>query len=203
LSGPPAGPVPRQRASPLDSWPATSAAQLDQLLGSDYDADAIRGVLWSAFPEGENEIIYKFAIHLLSEETTAPTVSLVAEADGVAVGHVAFSPLAIDSTGDFRGYILAPPAVSPDYQKRGIGSRLVKSGMKRLAAMGVSILFVYEDSRYYGRFGFSVEAACGYVPPCGLRYPFGWQGLVLRACEAQRAPTRITCVTALSDPTLW
>lgn len=167
------------------------------------DADAIRSVHLSAFPEGESAIVSKVAVCLLAEEATPPTVSLVAEADGVVVGHVAFSPVAIDSTADFRGYILAPLAVRPDCQRRGIGSRLVESGMQRLSEMGVGILFVYGDPRYYGRFGFSVEAALGYVPPYGLRYPSGWQGVVLKGGGAQGTPTRITCVTCLCDPALW
>jgi putative acetyltransferase len=167
------------------------------------DADEVRGVHLSAFPEGEGEIISKLAVDLLSEETTPPTLSLLADVDGVAVGHMAFSPVAIHSITDLQGYILAPLAVRPDYQKRCIGSRLVQSGMQRLSDMGVGTLFVYGDPKYYGRFGFSVEAAEGYVPPYALRYPFGWQAIVLRACGAQRSPARIACVTSLSDPALW
>jgi putative acetyltransferase len=167
------------------------------------DADEVRDIHLSAFPETESEIIAQLAVSLLSEETTPPTVSLVAEAEGVVVGHVAFSPVAIHSKEDFRGYILAPLAVRPDYQKRGIGSRLVESGRQRLSDLGAGILFVYGDPRYYGRFGFSVEAAGGYVPPYALRYPFGWQGIVLKDCDAARSPARIACVASLSDPALW
>ena len=167
------------------------------------DADAVRSVHLSAFSEGESQIISKLAVDLLSEETTPPTISLLAEVDGVAVGNVAFSPVAIDSIKDFQGYILAPLAISPDYQKRRIGSQLVESGMQRLSDMGVGILFVYGDPKVYGKFGFSSEAAEGYVPPHALRYPFGWQGIVLRDSGAERSPARIACVTSLSDPALW
>jgi len=167
------------------------------------DADEVRGVYLSAFAEGESEIISKLAIDLLSEETTPPTVSLVAEVDGVVVGHVAFSPVAIDRMPDFQGYILAPLAVRPDHQRQCIGSRLVESGMQRMSDMGVGILFVYGDPRYYSRFGFNMEAANGYAPPSTLRYPFGWQGIVLGKGRAHAPPARITCVPSLSDPALW
>jgi putative acetyltransferase len=167
------------------------------------DADEVRGVHLSAFPEGEGKIISKLAVDLLSEETTPPTVSLLADVDGFAVGHVAFSPVAIDSTLGFQAYILAPLAVRPNYQKRCIGSRLVESGMQRLSAMGVGILFVYGDPKYYGRFGFSVETAEGYVPAYPLQYPFGWQAVALRDHGAKRSPARIACVASLSDPALW
>lgn len=167
------------------------------------DADEVRGIHLSAFPEGESEIVAELAVSLLSEETAPPTVSLVAEVDGVAVGHVAFSPVAIDNLKDLQGYILAPLAVRPDYQKQCIGSRLVESGMQRLSDMGVGILFVYGNPKYYGRLGFSVEAAEGYFPPYALRYPFGWQGFVLRDSGAGRSPARIACVASLRDPALW
>jgi len=167
------------------------------------DADEVRAVHLAAFPEGEGGIIAKLAVDLLAEATTPPPVSLVADVDGVAVGHVAFSPVAIDSTVDFQGYILAPLAVRPDYQKQCIGSRLVESGMQRLTDLGVGIVFVYGDPKYYRRFGFSVAAAQGYVPACALRYPFGWQATVLREPGATIAPARIACVAALSDPALW
>jgi putative acetyltransferase len=167
------------------------------------DADAVRGVHLSAFPAGEGEIISKLAVDLLSEQTTPPTVSLMADVDGVAVGHAAFSPVAIDNTVDFQGFILSPLAVRPDHQKQCIGSRLVESGLQQLTNMEVGILFVYGDPKYYRRFGFSVEAAEGYIPACPLRYPFGWQAIVLRDPGARIAPARIACVASLSDPALW
>lgn len=172
-------------------------------IATSHDADEIRAVHLSAFPQGEGEVISKLAVDLLVEETAPSTVSLVAEVDGVTVGHVAFSPVVFDRIKEFQGYILAPLAVRPDYQKRCIGSQLVQSGIQRMSDMGVSILFVYGDPKYYGRFGFSVEAAEGYVPPYALRYPFGWQGIVLRNRDEQRSPVRISCVTSLSDPALW
>ncbi|MCU0788839.1 MAG: N-acetyltransferase [Verrucomicrobia bacterium] len=172
-------------------------------LATRQDADKVRHVHLSAFPEGEGEVVSELAVDLVSEETTPPTISLMADVDGVAVGHVAFSPVAIDSINDLQGYILAPLAVRPDYQKRCIGSQLVESGMQRLTDMGVGILFVYGDPKYYGRFGFSVEAAEGYVPAYTLRYPFGWQAIVLRDPGAKMSPARIACVASLNDPALW
>lgn len=167
------------------------------------DADEVRGVHLSAFPKGEGEIVSRLALDLLSQESTPPTISLVAEVDGLAVGHVAFSPVVVEGSRDFQGYILAPLGVRSDYQKRCIGSRLVESGMQRLSDMAVGVLFVYGDPKYYGRFGFSAEAAAGYIPAHTLQYPFGWQAVVLSAPGAKRSPSRITCVASLNDPALW
>lgn len=157
----------------------------------------------SAFPEGEREIVAELAINLLSEETTPQTISLVAETEGAVVGHVSFSPVTIDTNENCQGYILAPLGVKPDYQNRRIGSQLIESGMQRLSTMGVNILFVYGDPKYYGRFGFSADAAVRYVPPYRLQYPFGWQGIAFKKCSTERSAVKITCVTSLCDPALW
>ena len=167
------------------------------------DRDAIYSVHWSAFDENEREVISKFAVNLLSEKTTPQTISLVAETEGAVVGHVAFSPVTIDTNENVHGYILAPVGVKPEYQKRRIGSKLIESGIRQLSKMDVDILFVYGDPEYYGKFGFSVDAAEGYIPPYRLKYPFGWQGIAFNERSTGKSPANIVCVTSLNDPALW
>src|SRR5262249_30419615 len=54
---------------------------------------------------------------------------------------------------------LAPVAVDPNYQKRGIGSALIKTGLDRCLAAGERIVIVLGHPNYYPRFGFSTDAA--------------------------------------------
>ncbi len=157
----------------------------------------------SAFPASENEIVAGLAMALLSDKTTPPTISLVAEIGGVIVGHTAFSAVRADGAESFLGYILAPLAVSPDYQGRRIGSELVEYGIRELSAMGVNVLFVYGDPGYYGRFGFSADAACEYRAPYKLQYPSGWQAIVLNEYVFEETPRAIACVSALRDQKFW
>ena len=112
-----------------------------------HDRDGIHSVHWSAFDEGERKIVSKLAVSLHTEEAVPQTISLVAEIEGDVVGHVAFSPVTIDNNENFQGYILAPLAVKPDYQKRRIGSKLIESGVQQLSRMGVDIIFVYGDPK--------------------------------------------------------
>jgi putative acetyltransferase len=167
------------------------------------DADAVRRVHLSVFPKGEGDIVSQLAVDLLFEETAPPVISLVSEADDIVVGHVALSPVRVRDTRELLGYILAPLAVSPDYQKRGIGSQLIKSSIGRLSETGPDVLLVYGDPGFYGRFGFSTDIAECYTPPYHLQYPFGWQGLALRDFEARRPAVSISCVSSLSIPALW
>lgn len=85
----------------------------------------------------------------------ALALSLVATEKGDVVGHVAFSPVEIRSDGGtFDAVGLAPLAVVPEYQRKGIGSELVERGLQRLDASGHAIVVVLGDPQYYRRFGF-------------------------------------------------
>lgn len=83
----------------------------------------------------------------------ALTISLVAELNGCIVGHIAFSPITI-SDGSSDWYGLGPLSVLPKYQKRGIGSELIREGISRLKKMGARGCCVVGHPEYYKRFGF-------------------------------------------------
>jgi putative acetyltransferase len=86
-------------------------------------------------------------------------LSLVALKSGVAVGHVAFSRLRSPP----GAWALAPVAVTPEWQRRGIGAALVEAGLQAARERGVPIVFVLGEPDYYGRFGFKAERAAGFA----------------------------------------
>ncbi len=172
-------------------------------IATDQDRDRVRGIHLAAFPDSERDLVADLAERLLCEPTLPPAVSLIAETDDGVAGHVAFSPVWSEDDREMNGYILAPLGVHPESQKRGVGLGLVEAGMQRLKAAGVQVVFVYGDPAYYGRFGFSVESAAGYVPPYALQYPHGWQACELSEVGGERREVRVTCVDALCDPELW
>ena len=89
-------------------------------------------------------------------------ISLVAEVDGVVLGHVAFSKLVSIGGTDTQWRGLGPVAVLPDHQRRGIGSLLINQGLAQLRAAGCPGCALIGDPKYYSRFGF--------VGTCGLTY---------------------------------
>lgn len=166
------------------------------------DREGIREIYMSAFAEDERALVAGVAEALLDEVVEPEIISFVAEIDGELVGHVGFSPVFVEDDV-FEGYILAPLAVRPAYQKQGVGSELVKTGIQFFRGRGVGMIFVYGDPGYYGRLGFNVDAALKYQPGYKLQYPNGWQGLVLVEREENSGPVTIRCVEALNDPALW
>jgi len=79
--------------------------------------------------------------------------SLVAEMAGEIVGHILFTPVTIEAS-EVRAVGLAPMAVSPDYQRRGIGTSLVKAGLAACVRLGLEVVVVLGHPEFYPRFGF-------------------------------------------------
>jgi putative acetyltransferase len=92
--------------------------------------------------------------------------SLVAEEDGAVVGHLMLSwlPTVVDGRS-VRAAALAPMAVLPGHQRRGIGSRLVAAGIAAARRIGVEAIVVVGHPEYYPRFGFSAAAAAHLSAP--------------------------------------
>jgi putative acetyltransferase len=65
----------------------------------------------------------------------------------------------------FHALGLAPLSVLPQWQRRGIGSALVKSAVQRARARECRAIFVLGDPDYYGRFGFRTDLAAGFSSP--------------------------------------
>ena len=93
-------------------------------------------------------------------------VSLVAENGDGIVGHVLFSALSIATRrDDVEALALAPMAVVPHLQRRGIGSMLVQEGLRACGDLGYRIVIVLGHPGYYRRFGFSTKLTQGLKSP--------------------------------------
>ena len=89
-------------------------------------------------------------------------VSLVAVHQERLVGHIAFSPVTVtDASEGLRAMGLAPMSVLPEFQNRGIGSRLVREGLEVCKRQGEAIVVVLGRAMYYPRFGFLKAAEYG------------------------------------------
>jgi putative acetyltransferase len=87
-------------------------------------------------------------------------LSLVAEDEGRIVGHILFSELLIvTQLGKIEALALAPMAVIPPRQRQGIGSMLVREGLRACADLGHRIIIVLSHPGFYPRFGFSTKLA--------------------------------------------
>lgn len=126
---------------------------------------------------GEEDVIHAltqtaFAPMPYSEATEGPIIralraagdlslSLVAEENGAIVGHVAFSPVAIDGMHD-GWFGLGPISVEPTRQRRGIGRALIEEGLKRLKIRDAKGCALVGDPDVYRGSGFSSDGLLFY-----------------------------------------
>ena len=121
------------------------------------DFPAIRRVNESAF-EQPNEAILVDALR----RAAGTYLSLVSEKDGRVVGHILFTEVRVNSgAGSWDVLGLAPMAVLAEYQRQGIGSHLVRSGLEACSRQGHTVVVVLGHPSYYPRFGFVPAAAKG------------------------------------------
>lgn len=132
---------------------------------ADRDAAAIREVNVAAFRDHPHSQQTEHLIVEALRDASALKVSLVAEADGKVIGHVAFSAAGIGDSSE-GWHLLGPLAVLPEWQGQGVGSALVAAGLEEMRTLGASGVALVGDAGYYARFGFAPCAGvtCHGVP---------------------------------------
>jgi putative acetyltransferase len=119
------------------------------------ERDAIRAVNEAAFGRPDEADL----VDRLRTEG-AVLASFVAEQDGRVVGHILFSRMLIETAdGSMSSVALAPMAVLPAQQRRGVGAQLIRFGLDWLRGRGEHIVLVLGQPDYYPRFGFSIDRA--------------------------------------------
>ncbi len=95
-------------------------------------------------------------------QADVPLISLVAEAAGQVVGHALFTPVTVvGEHGRLPAVGLGPIAITPAYQRQGIGGQLIRAGLAASRAAGYAVAFVLGHPAYYPRFGFEVSRPYG------------------------------------------
>lgn len=134
------------------------------LIRSEIQSDQrqIREVVSAAFGrKNEAELIDK----IRSSSYFIPQLSLVAVDNGEVLGHILFSLIEIEGVEKITGLALAPLAVKPIYQRQGVGSKLVETGLLKCQDNGYLIVVVLGEPVFYERFGFKPASLWGIKAP--------------------------------------
>ena len=93
-------------------------------------------------------------------------LSLVALDGPRAVGHILMTRMVVrTANASCPALALAPVAVLPELQGRGIGSALVRQGLQGARDLGHRVVIVVGHPGYYPRFGFLPAERFGIRPP--------------------------------------
>lgn len=103
---------------------------------------------------------------LRKSDVFVPKLCLVAEINEEIVGHIMLTKLLIrDGEKKYESLALAPVSVLPEYQSKGIGSKLIVQGLKFSKEMGFKSVIVLGHDKYYPRFGFRPASKWGIKAP--------------------------------------
>jgi len=113
------------------------------------DRDAVLGVIEAAFGQRDEATLVE---RLWADG--AVSLELVAEQDGVVIGHCAFTLVTSEPPLKGAALGLAPLSVAPTHQNSGVGAALVETGLDICKTRGASLMVVLGEPDYYRRFGF-------------------------------------------------
>lgn len=170
------------------------------------DKIEIKNIHTEAFGEKKGPEIAQLVECLFADKTAMPLHSLVAIEDDKLVGHILFSEVKItQTTASVSAQILAPLAILPDYQRKGVGSQLIKDGLKLLKNSGVELVFVLGHPDYYPRSGFIPAGVLGYEAPYHIpeKYSDAWMVQELSPGVIGKVKGKLQCSDALDEPEHW
>ena len=135
------------------------------------DHEAVREVHSRAFGDGDR--VPTLVDALRAAPTTIAPLSFVATVDERVVGHVMLSACRLDSLPRLVDVLsLSPLGVLPQFQRQGIGTRLVERALAEADRQGFPLVFLEGSLDYYDKLGFTDATKAGFRPPT-LRYPPG------------------------------
>ena len=128
------------------------------------DYDEIYKVIKTAFATAENSDGNEqdLVVALRNSDNFIPELSLVAIDNDKIVGYILFTKVEIGKNTELA---LAPIGILPEYQRKGIGSKLIQEGHKIAKELGYHYVVVLGSEKYYPKFGYIPAIEYGIKPP--------------------------------------
>jgi len=119
-----------------------------------------REAFWNIYKPGCDEHL---VLHKLRKSNSyIPELDLIAIYENEIIGHIISTKAKVsDSLNEHEILCVGPIAILPDYQKNGIGSKLIKVSIKIAKDLGYKGMILFGNPEYYHRFGFvNAEKYC-------------------------------------------
>ena len=113
-----------------------------------------RNAFWDLYKPGCDEHLVLHKIRDLP--VFVSELNYVADTGDRIIGNIVFSKASVinDNDDEFEVLTMGPVSVLPEYQGRGIGTRLINHALDHAGKMGFAAVLIFGNPEYYSRFGF-------------------------------------------------
>src|SRR5205814_2638448 len=126
------------------------------------DYEQLHTLLVQAFQEAS---VARLVELIRQSPNYVPELALVGQLGSTIVGYVMQSHVTLDDAAQqYAVLCMSPVAVQPEFQRRGIGSQMVRTAIQAAEAHGAPLIVLEGSPKYYPRFGFR------YSLPYGIRH---------------------------------
>jgi putative acetyltransferase len=170
------------------------------------DRAEIENIHTKAFGVEKGPEIAELVNGLFDDKTAMPLLSLVAVEEEKIIGHILFTKAKVTQTEEpVSAQILAPLAIFPDSQSKGVATQLIKEGLKQLKNSGVELVFVLGHPDYYPRSGFNPAGILGFEAPYHIPEEHAGAWMVQELCSGVigRVQGKVQCSEVLNQPEHW
>jgi putative acetyltransferase len=173
---------------------------------TETDRVEIENIHTKAFGEEKGPEIAELVNGLFDDKTAVPMLSLVAVEKGLLIGHILYTKAVLTGTDKpVSIQLLAPLAVLPDAQTKGVGGKLIKAGLSQLKDAGVALVFVLGHPDYYPCSGFTPAGVLGFEAPYPIpeEHAGAWMVQALKEGVIGRVKGKVRCSEVLDQPQHW
>ena len=148
----------------------------------------------------EGNIVSKLSFKLAKLIDGENVIGIEAKIKTKIVGYIFLTKLQYKE--NYLVYLLAPVAVDNNFQKQGIGKKIIQFALKYLKKQNVDLLMTYGDPSYYSKSGFKKTNISLIPAPYKLSQPVGW--LVNKISPKRlKIKSKPKCVLPFRNKKLW
>ena len=163
-------------------------------------ADLFERTFTASEGSAEGKVLGQLVRDLVTTTATKDLTGFCAVENNTVCGSIFFSRLQLETAS--RAFMLSPVAVSPEYQRKGVGQQLIGHGLKQLKSNNVHYVVTYGDPNYYEKSGFEPVGPDIIEAPYPLSYPQGWQLAPLNN-QTLKPQGTAQCVEAFRNAAYW
>ena len=149
----------------------------------------------------EGNIVSKLSFKLAKLIDGENVIGIEAKIKTKIVGYIFLTKLQYKE--NYLVYLLAPVAVHSNYQKKGLGQKIIQYGIKCLKKQNVDLLMTYGDPNYYLKSGFKKTKVTLVPAPYKLFQPIGWLANKISSKRSIKLRSKPSCVLPFRNKKLW